>query len=56
MARLYIICGGLVLGLAVVLRLALAETEATRNTVIISAIFFSGFGVLLSHIVHRRKR
>lgn len=55
-AWVYIIGGGLVLGLAVVLRLALAETEATRNTIIASALFFGSIGVLLAHIMQKRMR
>ncbi len=55
-ARLYIIGGIVVFGLAVVLRVALAETAATRNTIVASAIFFGSLGVLLAHIVHRRMR
>lgn len=55
LARIYIIGGGLILGLAVILRLALAETDATRNTIIASALFFGSFGVLLAHIVQRKK-
>ncbi|MBP7252021.1 MAG: hypothetical protein KBA75_00895 [Alphaproteobacteria bacterium] len=54
LARLYIIGGSVVFGLAVILRVALAETDATRNTIIASAFFFGSLGVVLAHIVQRR--